>query len=100
MMPVQTSSDHFGVGYHLSEQGQGVHQDPSWPAMFQNQYFPRPWHQMPQSTTIPVTVSHTGAPSPIQSCQRWVNIFYKLCRQPTPNLSQLCWGHHPIHPES
>jgi hypothetical protein len=32
--------------------------------MFQNQYFPRPWHQMPQYTTSLVTVIHTSAPSP------------------------------------
>jgi hypothetical protein len=63
-MPVQTSSDHFGIGHHFSGQGQGVHQDPSWPAIFQNQSFPGPWNQMPQSIASPVTVSHTGAPSP------------------------------------
>jgi hypothetical protein len=32
--------------------------------MFQSQSFPGPWHQMPQLTISPVTVSHTGAPSP------------------------------------
>jgi hypothetical protein len=32
--------------------------------MFQNQSFPRPWHQIPQYTTSPVIVSHSGAPSP------------------------------------
>jgi hypothetical protein len=64
MMLVQTSSGHFGINHHISGQGQGVHQDPFWPAMLQNQSFPRPWNQIPQSIAIPVTVSHTGAPSP------------------------------------
>jgi hypothetical protein len=32
--------------------------------MFQNQYFPEPWNQMPQSTTSLVPVIHIGAPSP------------------------------------
>jgi hypothetical protein len=64
MMPIHTSSNQLGGGYYLSGQGQGVNQDPSWPAMFQSQSFPGPWYQMPQLTASPVTVSHTGAPSP------------------------------------
>jgi hypothetical protein len=63
-MPIQTSSDHFCVNQHFSGLGQGVHQDPAWLAIFQNQYFPKPWNQMPQSITSPVTASHIGAPSP------------------------------------
>jgi hypothetical protein len=64
MMPVQTSLNQLNGGYDLSGQGQGVNQDPSWPAMFQSQYFPGPWNQIPQITASPVVVSHTGAPSP------------------------------------
>jgi hypothetical protein len=64
MMPVQTSSEHFSASYHPSGQGRGVHQDPSWLAMFQNQSFLGPWNQIPPSIASPVTVSHTGAPSP------------------------------------
>jgi hypothetical protein len=58
--------DQLGGGYYLSRQGQGVNQDPSWPAMSQNQSFSGPWSQMPQLTTAtsPVTASHTGIPSP------------------------------------
>jgi hypothetical protein len=63
-MPVQTSSDHFGVNQHLSRLAQEVYQDPSWLAIFQNQSFPGPWNQMPPSITSPVTVIHTSAPSP------------------------------------
>jgi hypothetical protein len=62
MMPVQTSLNQLNEGYYLSGQGQGVNQDPSWPTMFQSQYFPRPWHQMPQITSSPIIVIHTGAP--------------------------------------
>jgi hypothetical protein len=64
MMPIQTSLNQLNGGYYLPGQGQGVNQDPSWPAMFQSQSFPGPWHQMPQPAASPVTVSHTGAPSP------------------------------------
>jgi hypothetical protein len=64
MIPVQTSSDHFGVNQHFSGLGQGVHQDPSWLAIFQNQSFPEPWNQMPPSIASPVTAIHTSAPSP------------------------------------
>jgi hypothetical protein len=32
--------------------------------MFQGQYFPRPWYQMPQPTASLVTISYTRAPSP------------------------------------
>jgi hypothetical protein len=63
-MPVQTSSDHFGVNQHLSGLGQEVYQDPSWLAIFQNQSFPGPWNQIPPSIARPVILSHTGAPSP------------------------------------
>jgi hypothetical protein len=62
-MPIQTSLDHFGVNHHFSGQGQGVHRDSSWPAMFQNQSFPGPWNKMLKSIASLVTVSHTGAPS-------------------------------------
>jgi hypothetical protein len=64
MMPIQTSSNHFGMNQHLSGLGKEVHQDPTWLAIFQNQSFPRPWNQMPPSIISPVTVIHTGAPSP------------------------------------
>jgi hypothetical protein len=64
MMPVQTSSDHLGINHHVSGTGQGIYQDPFWLAMFQNQSFPGPWTQIPQSITIPTIVSHTSAPSP------------------------------------
>jgi hypothetical protein len=63
-IPIQNSSDHFGVNQHLSGLGQEVHQDLSWLAIFQNPYFPRQWTQMPPSIANPVIVSHTGAPSP------------------------------------
>jgi hypothetical protein len=66
-MPIQTSSDHFGMNQDLTGLGHGVHQDPAWLAIFQNQSFPRLWTQMPPSITIPVIVSHTGAPSPTYS---------------------------------
>jgi hypothetical protein len=33
-IPIQTSSDHFGIGHNFSWQGQGVHQDPFWPTIF------------------------------------------------------------------
>jgi hypothetical protein len=56
MMPVQTSLDQLGGGYYLSGQGQGVNQDPSWPAMFQIQSFPRPWYQMLRNP--PLVYSH------------------------------------------
>jgi hypothetical protein len=64
MMHVQTSMDQLGGGYYLSRQGHGVNQDPSWPAMFQNQSFPGPWSQMTQliTTTSPVISIHTVAP--------------------------------------
>jgi hypothetical protein len=64
MMPVQTSSKHFSASYHPFGQGWGVHRDPSWLVMFQNQSFLRPWNQIPSSIAIPDIVSHTGAPSP------------------------------------
>jgi hypothetical protein len=62
MMPIQTSSDHFGIGHHFSRMGQGVHQDPFWPAISQNQSFPVPWNQMLESIASPFTIIHTGAP--------------------------------------
>jgi hypothetical protein len=64
MMPIQTSSEHFSASYHPFGQGRGVHQDPCYLAMFQNQYFLEPWNQIPPSITSLVTISHTGAPSP------------------------------------
>jgi hypothetical protein len=64
MMPVQTSSDHFGMNQHLTGLGQGVHQDPAWLAIFQNQSFPGLWTQMPPSIANLVTISYIGAPSP------------------------------------
>jgi hypothetical protein len=63
-MPIQTSSNHFGMNQHLFELGKEVYQDPTWLAIFQNQYFPGPWNKMPPSIASPVIVSHTGAPSP------------------------------------
>jgi hypothetical protein len=64
MMPIQTSSNHFGMNQHLSAPGQEVNQDPTWLAIFQNQYFTGPWTQMPPSIISPVTIHHTSAPSP------------------------------------
>jgi hypothetical protein len=62
MMPLQTSMNQFGGGYYPARKGQGVDQNPSWPAISQNQSFPGPWSQMPQPTTAtsPVTASHAG----------------------------------------
>jgi hypothetical protein len=66
LMPLQPFMNQYGGGYYLVGQGQGVNQDPSWPAISQNQSFPRPWFQMPQSTTAtsPVNVCHTDIISP------------------------------------
>jgi hypothetical protein len=86
MMLVQTSSEHFSAIYHPSGQGQGVHQDPSWLAIFQNQSFLGPWNQIPPSITVPVTVSHTGSPSPT-----FVNHV---------GDGSTFWGHHPFQSES
>jgi hypothetical protein len=65
MVPIQTSMDQLGEGYYLSGHEQGVNQDPSWLAMFQNQSFLGPWYQIPQLTTTisPVTSIHTRDPS-------------------------------------
>jgi hypothetical protein len=49
MMPIQTSLNQLNGGYYLFGQGQGVNQDPSWPAMFQSQYFP--WTLASNATT-------------------------------------------------
>jgi hypothetical protein len=89
MMPVQTSSDHFGMNQHLSGLGQGVHQDPAWLAIFQNQSFPGPWNQMPPSIASPVTVSHTGAPSPTSAShvgdgRLFLQTMSTTCPQPLP----------------
>jgi hypothetical protein len=65
-MPLQPFMNQYGGGYYPTGQGQGVNQDPSWPAISQNQSFLGPWSQMPQptTTTSPVTVGHTGILSP------------------------------------
>jgi hypothetical protein len=65
-MPLQPFMNQYGGGYYPVGQGQGVNQDPSWPAISQNQSFLGPWSQMPQptTTTSPVTVGHTGILSP------------------------------------
>jgi hypothetical protein len=65
-MPLQPFMNQYGGGYYPVGQGQGVNQDPSWPAISQNQSFLGPWTQMPQFTTAtsPVTVCHTGIISP------------------------------------
>jgi hypothetical protein len=68
-MPLQTFMNQYGGGYYPAGQGQGVNQDPSWPAIFQNQSFLGPWSQMPQftTTTSPVTMFHTSIISPTAS---------------------------------
>jgi hypothetical protein len=65
-MPLQPFMNQYGGGYYPVGQGQGVNQDPSWPAISQNQSFLGPWSQMPQFTTAtsPVTACHTGIISP------------------------------------
>jgi hypothetical protein len=42
-MPLQPFMNHYGGGYYPFGRGQSVNQDPSWPAISQNQYFPGPW---------------------------------------------------------
>jgi hypothetical protein len=81
MMPVQTSSNHFGVNQHLSRLGKEVYQDPAWLEIFHNQSFPGPWNQMSPSITNPVTVSHTSAPSPTSSSHvgDGFDFFNKVC---------------------
>jgi hypothetical protein len=66
MIPIQTSMDQLGGGYYLSKQGHGVNHILSWPAMSENQSFPKPWSQITQLTTTSslVTASHNGNPSP------------------------------------
>jgi hypothetical protein len=65
-MPLQPFMNQYGGGYYPAEQGHGVNQDPSWPAIPQNQYFLGPWSQMMQFiiATSPVTVCHIGIVSP------------------------------------
>jgi hypothetical protein len=67
-MPLQPFMNQYGGGYYPvgQGQGQGVNQDPSWPAISQNQSFLGPWTQMSQftTTTSPVTVFHTSIISP------------------------------------
>jgi hypothetical protein len=50
MMPLQPFMNQFGGGYFPTGQGHGVYQNPSWPAISQNQSFPEPWSQIPQPT--------------------------------------------------
>jgi hypothetical protein len=65
MMPLQPFMNQFGGGYYPARQGHGVYQNPSWPAISQNQSFPEPWSQMSQPTaTSPVTTIHIGIISP------------------------------------
>ena len=72
-MPLQPFMNHYGGGYDRVEQGQGVNQNPSWPAIPQNQSFRGFWSQMPQFTaatclviasqtthTSPTSASHVG----------------------------------------
>jgi hypothetical protein len=65
-MPLHPFMNQYGGGYYPVEQGHGVYQNPSWPAISQNQSFSKPWSQMPQPTTAtsPVTASHTSIISP------------------------------------
>jgi hypothetical protein len=65
-MPLQPFMNHYGGGYYPVEQGQGVNQNPSWPAIPQNQSFRGFWSQMPQFTTATclVIASHTTHTSP------------------------------------
>jgi hypothetical protein len=67
--PLQPFMNQYGGGYYPAGQGQGVNQDPSWPAISQNQYFLGPWSQIPQFTTAtsPVTACHTGIISTIDA---------------------------------
>jgi hypothetical protein len=66
-MPLQPFMDWYGGGYYPG--GQGVNQDPSWPAISQNQSFLGPWFQMSQSITAtsPVIVCYIGIISPTSS---------------------------------
>ena len=65
-MPLQPFMNHYVGGYYPVEQGQGVNQNPSWPAIPQNQSFRGFWSQMPQFTTATclVITSHTTHTSP------------------------------------
>jgi hypothetical protein len=76
MIPLQPFMNQFGVGYHTSKQGHCVYQNPSWPAISQNQSFLETWSQMSQpvivihvGSTSPFTASHTGIISPTSSSQ-------------------------------
>ena len=62
-MPLQPFMYQYGGGYYPAGQGQGVNQDPSWPAISQNQSFLAPWNQMPQFTTAtsPIIAGRTGS---------------------------------------
>jgi hypothetical protein len=64
-MPLHPFMNQYG-GYYPSGQGHGVYQNPSWPAISQNQSFSKPWSQMaqPTATTSSVTAIHTGIISP------------------------------------
>jgi hypothetical protein len=65
-MPLQPFTNQYGGGYYPTGQGQGVNQDPSWPAISQNQSFLGPWSQMLPFTTAtsPVPMCNTGIISP------------------------------------
>jgi hypothetical protein len=65
-MPLQLFMNQYGGAYYHVGPRQDVNQDPSWPAISQNQSFLGPWSQIPQfiTATSPVTVCHTGVISP------------------------------------
>jgi hypothetical protein len=65
-IPLHPFMNQYGGGHYPTGQGHGVYQNPSWPAISQNQSLPKPWSQMSQPTTAtsPFTACHTGIISP------------------------------------
>jgi hypothetical protein len=53
-IPLHPFMNQYGGGYYPTRQGHGVYQNPSWPAISQNQSFSEPWSQMPQPTIAQV----------------------------------------------
>jgi hypothetical protein len=95
MMPLQTSIDQLRGGYYRVGQGQSVDQNPSWPAIFQNQSFPGPWSQIPITTTEPAIAIHTRVISPTSASHfgYWstTSVSHVEDRQPT-NVIQYVLG--------
>jgi hypothetical protein len=65
-MPLQPIMNRYGGGYYPTKQGHGIYQNPSWPAISQNQSFLAPWSQIPQFTIVTslVIACHTSITSP------------------------------------